>query len=136
MMKQLAAVALISALACVAVIDMSLPMLVRAQEATAVAPAPNKVEAGKLIGREITNGQEVVVGVVRAVRLDDQERAADVIVDVGRFIGTDQRDVALAWKDLQLSDKGGRIMVNMTKAQLESLPEFQYSDAKQRNTVF
>ncbi len=136
MMKQLAAAALISALACVAIIDMSLPMLVRAQEATAVAPAPTKVEAGKLIGREITNGQEVVVGVVRAVRLDDQERAAAIIVDVGKFIGTDQRDVALAWKDLQLSDKGGRIMVNMTKAQLEALPEFQYTEGKQRNTVF
>ncbi len=135
-MAKLAAMALIGALACVAIIDISLPMLVRAQEATAVAPAPNKVESGKLIGREITNGQEVVIGVVRAVRLDGDERAADVIVDVGKFLGTDQRDVALAWKALQLSDKGGRIMVNMTKAQLEALPEFQYTEGKQRNSVF
>lgn len=135
-MAKFAAAALISALACVAIIDMSLPMLVRAQEATAVAPAPNKVESGKLIGREITNGQEVVVGVVRAVRLDQEERASDLIVDVGKFVGTDRRDVALPWKTLQLSDKGGRIMVNMTKAQLEALPEFQYADGQQRNTVF
>jgi hypothetical protein len=135
-MAKLVAAALFSAFACIAAIDMALPMLVRAQEATAVAPAPTRVEAGKLIGREITNGQEVMVGTVRAVRLDDQDRAADIIVDIGKFIGTDQRDVALAWKDLQLSDKGGRIMVNMTKAQLEALPEFQYSEARQRNTVF
>ncbi len=101
-----------------------------------MAPAPDKVESGKLIGREITNGQNVVVGVVRAVRLDGQERAADVIVDVGKFVGTDQRDVAFAWKDLQISDKGGRIMVNMSKAQIEGLQEFQYGEGRQRNTVF
>jgi len=135
-MPKIAAAVLLTALTCAVAIDMSLPMLVSAQEATAVAPAPNKVESGKLIGREITNGQNVVVGVVRAVRLDGQERAADVIVDVGKFVGTDQRDVAFAWKDLQLSDKGGRIMVNMSKAQIEGLPEFQYGEGRQRNTVF
>ncbi len=135
-MPKIAAAVLLTALTCAVAIDMSLPMLVSAQEATAVAPAPNKVESGKLIGREITNGQDVVVGVVRAVRLDGQERAADVIVDVGKFIGTDQRDVAFAWKDLQVSDKGGRIMVNMNKAQIEGLPEFQYGEGRQRNTVF
>lgn len=135
-MPKIAAAVLLTALTCAVAIDMSLPMLVSAQEATAVAPAPNKVESGKLIGREITNGQDVVVGVVRAVRLDAQERAADVIVDVGKFVGTDQRDVAFAWKDLQVSDKGGRIMVNMNKAQIEGLPEFQYGEGRQRNTVF
>ena len=135
-MPKLAAAVLLTALTCAVAIDMSLPMLVSAQEATAVAPAPNKVESGKLIGREITNGQNVVVGVVRAVRLDGQERAADVIVDVGKFVGTDQRDVAFAWKDLQISDKGGRIMVNMSKAQIEGLQEFQYGEGRQRNTVF
>lgn len=135
-MPKIAAAVLLTALTCAVAIDMSLPMLVSAQEATAVAPAPNKVESGKLIGREITNGQNVVVGVVRAVRLDGQERAADVIVDVGKFVGTDQRDVAFAWKDLQISDKGGRIMVNMSKAQIEGLPEFQYGEGRQRNTVF
>ncbi len=135
-MPKIAAAVLLTALTCAVAIDMALPMLVSAQEATAVAPAPNKVESGKLIGREITNGQNVVVGVVRAVRLDGQERAADVIVDVGKFVGTDQRDVAFAWKDLQLSDKGGRIMVNMSKAQIEGLPEFQYGEGRQRNTVF
>lgn len=135
-MTKIAAAMLLAALTCAVAIDMSLPMLVSAQEATAVAPAPNKVESGKLIGREITNGQEVVIGVVRAVRLDEQERAADVIVDVGKFIGADQRDVAFAWKDLQVSDKGGRIMVNMNKSQIEGLPEFQYGEGRQRNTVF
>lgn len=135
-MAKLATLALIGALACVAVIDISLPILVRAQEATAVAPAPDKVEAGKLIGREIMNGQEVVIGLVRAVRLDNDGRAADIIVDVGKFLGTDQRDVALGWNELHLSDKGGRIMVNLTKAQLEALPPFQYGEGRQRNTVF
>ncbi len=135
-MPKIAAAVLLTALTCAVAIDMSLPMLVSAQEATAVAPAPDKVESGKLIGREITNGQNVVVGVVRAVRLDGQERAADVIVDVGKFVGTDQRDVAFAWKDLQISDKGGRIMVNMSKAQIEGLQEFQYGEGRQRNTVF
>jgi hypothetical protein len=46
---------------------------------------------------------------------------------VGGFLGVGERHVRLAWKDLQISDNGEKVVVNMNKDQLKALPAFKYA---------
>ncbi len=105
------------------------------------APAPSmttpgQADAKKLIGRNIKNANNDTVGEIKSVYLDKDGKVQTVIVGVGGFLGMGEREVALAWSDLQVSNNGEQVMVNMTKDQLKGLPEYKYRDPKYRGTVF
>lgn len=98
--------------------------------------APGQADAKKLIGRNIKNANNDTVGEIKSVFLDKDGKVQTVIVGVGGFLGMGEREVALAWSDLQVSNNGEQVMVNMTKDQLKGLPEYKYRDPKYRGTVF
>jgi hypothetical protein len=43
---------------------------------------------------------------------------------------------ALAWPDLNISDYGEKVIVNMTKDEVKAKPEYKYSKAEWRDHVF
>ncbi len=98
--------------------------------------APGQADAKKLIGRNIKNANNDTVGEIKSVNLDKDGKVQSVIVGVGGFLGMGEREVALAWSDLQISNNGEQVMVNMTKDQMKGLPEYKYTDPKYRGTVF
>ncbi len=100
------------------------------------AQAPGQVRADKLIGRSIQNPQDETIGEVKSVVLNQNGTADTVIVGVGGFLGVGEREVALGWKDLKVSDNGEKVTTALTKDQLKALPEYKYADVKQRGTVF
>jgi len=101
----------------------------------AMAPA-GQADAKKLIGRNIKNANNDTIGEIKSVFLDKDGKVQTVIVGVGGFLGMGEHEVALAWNDLQVSNNGEQVMVNMTKDQLKGLPEYKYRDPKYRGTVF
>lgn len=115
------------------------PGAVKAPMANATDPAVvpgGQADAKKLIGRNIKNANNDTVGEIKSVFLDKDGKVQTVIVGVGGFLGMGEREVALAWSDLQVSNNGEQVMVNMTKDQLKGLPEYKYTDPKYRGTVF
>jgi hypothetical protein len=90
----------------------------------------------KLIGQSIKNAQGDTVGDVEAVHVDSSGKITNVIVGVGGFLGVGEREVALSWKDLTVSDEGREVRTNMTKDALKALPEYKYKQASWRGTVF
>jgi sporulation protein YlmC with PRC-barrel domain len=100
------------------------------------AQAPGQVRADKLIGRSIQNPQDETIGEIKSVVLNQNGTADTVIVGVGGFLGVGEREVALGWKDLKVSDNGEKVTTALTKDQLKALPEYKYADAKQRGTMF
>jgi sporulation protein YlmC with PRC-barrel domain len=115
------------------------PGAVKAPVANATDPAVipgGQADAKKLIGRNIKNANNDTVGEIKSVFLDKDGKVQTVIVGVGGFLGMGEREVALAWSDLQVSNNGEQVMVNMTKDQLKGLPEYKYTDPKYRGTVF
>ena len=98
--------------------------------------APGQVRSDKLIGRNIQNAQNETIGEIKSVVLNQSGSVDNVIVGVGGFLGVGEREVALGWKDLNVSDNGEKVTTSMTKDQLKALPEYKYADAKQRGTVF
>lgn len=99
-------------------------------------PAPNAADARKLIGRNVKNPNNDTIGEIKSVYITPDGKVDSVMVGVGGFLGVGEREVRLAWKDLQVMDNGEKVVVNMTKDQLKAQPPYQYADQKYRGTVF
>jgi hypothetical protein len=102
----------------------------------AVAAPLGKAEAGKLIGQSVETPSGDRIGEVEAVNIGTDGKVTNVIVGVGGFLGVGERDVALSWKDLQITDNGAKVVTNLTKPRLEAMAPYKYSDPKHRGTVF
>jgi sporulation protein YlmC with PRC-barrel domain len=96
----------------------------------------NEADMKKLIGTNIKNSAGDTVGEVKSVLVDKSGKIQDVIVSVGGFLGMGDREVALSWNDLTVTDEGKHVTTTMTKDALKALPEYKYKQATYRGTVF
>jgi sporulation protein YlmC with PRC-barrel domain len=99
-------------------------------------PAPAAADAAKLIGRSVKNSNNDTIGKVESVYLDANGKVDSVIVGVGGFLGVGERYARLNWKDLQVSDNGERVVLDMTKDQLKAQAPYKYKDDAMRGHVF
>ena len=106
------------------------------QSSTKDTPGPSAADAGKLIGRNVKNTNNETIGEVSSVYLDTNGKVDSVIVGVGGFLGVGERYARLHWKDLQVSDNGERVVVNMTKDQLKAMAPYKYKEDAMRGKVF
>src|SRR4029077_9929363 len=68
--------------------------------------------------------------------IDGDGKVRYVIVRVGGFLGLGERDVALRWDQLTMADNDQKIVVNMTKEQLNALPAHRFADASSKGKVY
>lgn len=106
------------------------------QTATKDIPAPSAADASKLIGQNVKNTNNDTIGEISSVYLDANGKVDSVIVGVGGFLGVGERYARLHWKDLQVSDNGERVVVNMTKDQLKAMAPYKYKEDAMRGKVF
>ena len=100
-------------------------------------PAPAATaDTRKLIGRNIQNAQNETIGEIKSIHVGKDGKVDSVIVGVGGFLGVGEREVRLAWTDLNVTNNGEKVTVNMTKDQLKAQPEYKYSDQSYRGQVF
>jgi sporulation protein YlmC with PRC-barrel domain len=98
--------------------------------------APTGADARKLLGRNIKNMQNETIGEIKSIHLDPSGKVDAVIVSVGGFLGVGEREVLLAWRDLQIDANGEVVRANMTKDQLKAKAPYSYKDPGLRGTVF
>jgi len=108
------------------------PLVAAPQLATTV----NAVDTQKLIGLDIKNSSNDTIGEINGVLIDRGGEVKFVVVGVGGFLGIGERQVALPWSALTVTDNGAKAMANFTKDQLKALPEYKYADARRRGTVY
>jgi sporulation protein YlmC with PRC-barrel domain len=97
---------------------------------------PAAADARKLIGRSVKNPNNDTIGKIESVYIDSAGKVDSVIVGVGGFLGVGERYAQLKWKDLQVSDNGEKVVVNMTKDQLKAMAPYKYKDEAARGQVF
>jgi sporulation protein YlmC with PRC-barrel domain len=97
---------------------------------------PAAADASKLIGRSVTNGKNETIGKIESVYLNANGKVDSVIVGVGGFLGVGERYARLHWKDLQVSDNGEKVVLNMSKDQLKAMAPYKYKDQAERGQVF
>lgn len=93
-------------------------------------------DTAKLIGRNIKNPQGDTIGEIKSIYVNKNGKVAGVMVGVGGFLGVGEREVRLAWKDLNVMDNGEKVTVNMTKDQLKAMAPYKYKDESYRGKMF
>lgn len=117
------------------------PSATSSTTAAAVAAA-GQWRASKLIGVNVYNEQNEKIGDVNDIILDTAGRVDGVVVSVGGFLGMGERNVLVGMDKIKFSNEAGKTttgstssgkqwnpdrgVVNATKEQLKSMPEFKY----------
>jgi sporulation protein YlmC with PRC-barrel domain len=94
-----------------------------------MAPAAGTgIKASKLVGATVKNAKGESIGEIHEIVLAGDGSAQGLVIDVGGFLGINERPVLVRWSDVTIqSDKNGAVVVatNMEKTQLEQLPEYK-----------
>ncbi|WP_119677443.1 PRC-barrel domain-containing protein [Indioceanicola profundi] len=98
---------------------------------TAAATATEKdgsvgvAQAENLIGQSVTGPNGSEIGDIGDLLID--RTSGDIqgmIVQVGGFLGIGQREVMIPWEEANYDPGQGTVAVNLTKEQIEAMPEF------------
>jgi sporulation protein YlmC with PRC-barrel domain len=104
-----------------------------APNATSGAPkyftADHQVRASKVVGASVYNDQNQSVGSIDDILMGDRDhKAATVVISVGGFLGMGSKLVSVPFDQLKIeNDKV--VMPGATKASLEGMPEYRYTNA-------
>lgn len=102
----------------------------------ATAPKASSMQVDRLVGKAVLNPEGDKIGDIEAVYVTPSGQIDTVIIGVGGFLGMGERDVAVKWSDLKVTDNGDKITAAMTKDSLKALPEYTYKDKTYRGKVF
>jgi hypothetical protein len=88
-----------------------------------------EIRASKLIGTTVKNPGNETIGDINEVILDNDGRVAALIIGVGGFLGMGERQVAVDFKSVRLSQEGNStvVMFNATKDGLKSAPAWTWA---------
>jgi len=91
--------------------------------------ADGSINASKVVGVNVINNANDTVGEIGEVLLDDSGQVSGVVVDVGGFLGIGSHPVKLAWKQIKMVNKDGKLqaVVNMDKNALKQMPAYEAS---------
>jgi sporulation protein YlmC with PRC-barrel domain len=111
------------------------------QPATAPPPqtiipeqAQTTVLAKDLMGANVFGPDDKKVGTVEDLILDEQQKITGVVVGVGGFLGVGKKEVGLNWQQAKVvenPDTTAKIVINLTKADLEAAPDFKTKAERQ-----
>jgi sporulation protein YlmC with PRC-barrel domain len=91
--------------------------------------AETQLLAADLMGASVFGPDGKEVGAVEDLILDKQLTVAGVVVGVGGFLGIGKKEVGLDWEQAKLVESpdtaAKKIMIGMTKADLEAAPDFK-----------
>jgi sporulation protein YlmC with PRC-barrel domain len=112
------------------------PMVVGAHAANAATAASDAIDANELIGQSIVNANGDTVGEIENVVIDKDGAVKYVIAGVGGFLGVGEKHVAIQWDALTITENGEHVVANVTKEQLEALPEHKVPETVKPDTVY
>ena len=92
----------------------------------------NSAEASRLMANEVeglvgtdavtTNNEDI--GEIENLLIGSDGRVEAAIVEWGGFLGIGSRTAAVSWSDLRLNQGGDRIVIDMTRQEMEALPAY------------
>ena len=112
------------------------PMAIGVHAAYAATAASDAIDSKALIGQDIVNANGDTVGEIENVVIDKDGAVKYVIAGVGGFLGVGEKHVALKWDALTITENGKHVVANVTKEQLEALPEHKVPETAKPGTVY
>ena len=99
------------------------------------ATTADAVDSTNLVGKTVVDSQGKTLGKIDGVLIDAAGKVKFVVVGVGGFLGIGEKDVALRWDQLEVQSDD-RLVANLTKEQLTTMPGYRFADTKRRGTVY
>jgi sporulation protein YlmC with PRC-barrel domain len=102
------------------------------QGATATNPSgsdqikPDQMRASKIIGGTVYDRNNAKIGDVKDLVLDKDGKVADVVLDVGGFLGMGGKHVAVKMSDIKTDNN--RLTLDRTKDELQQAANYQLED--------
>jgi sporulation protein YlmC with PRC-barrel domain len=89
--------------------------------------ADGSINASKVVGVNVVNNANDKVGEIGEVLLDESGKVSGVVVDVGGFLGIGTHPVKLAWNQVKMVNKDGKMqaVVAIDKDALKAMPEYK-----------
>ncbi|HYH38726.1 MAG TPA: PRC-barrel domain-containing protein [Azospirillum sp.] len=81
-------------------------------------------ELDRLIGQRVKDPQGKDIGDVENVLVAPDGKVAGLVVEWGGLAGLGANQVAVPWRDVQVSQDGKQVTVNATRDQLEKQPKY------------
>ncbi|MCP3708975.1 PRC-barrel domain-containing protein [Paraburkholderia sp. CNPSo 3274] len=81
--------------------------------------------ASKLVGSDVYDNSGSKIGAIDDIVLESPNEGAFAILSVGGFLGMGKHLVAVPFNDLRIDRK--QIVLQIDKAQLKAMPEFNYA---------
>ena len=94
------------------------------------------IDSKTLIDQDIVNANGDKVGTVESVVIDKKGDVKYVIAGVGGFLGMGEKHVALKWDDLNVTQQGDHVTANVTKEQLQALPDYKQPESASANRIY
>lgn len=91
-----------------------------------------EMAAAGILGRTILTADGQRVGEVDDLLMDDQKAVTHVILEVGGFLGIGSKPVSVQLQHLSMAEDDS-LYIDMTKEELESLPEYVAKDQPTEN---
>ncbi|HET6619503.1 MAG TPA: PRC-barrel domain-containing protein [Dongiaceae bacterium] len=95
--------------------------------------ANGEVDAGKLVGKEVYDGNGDKVGEIDSVMVDPKGKVTAVVIDVSGWLESEKL-VSVPWSDLK-TDADGKIMSSLTKDSAKAATAYTYKDKSMRGQV-
>ncbi|MEJ0018688.1 MAG: PRC-barrel domain-containing protein [Acetobacteraceae bacterium] len=91
--------------------------------------ADRQVRVSKVVGASVYNDQNQSVGSIDDLLMSDADhKAATVVISVGGFLGMGSKLVSVPFDQLKI-ENDRIVMPGATKASLEGMPEYRYTNA-------
>ena len=97
--------------------------------------AKEGVDAAELMGDSVEDPDGDVLGDIETLVVSEDGVIEHVVIGVGGFLGIGEREVALPWDRFEVIPEENRIVANVTREELEALPEFDWPEDYQEGTV-
>ncbi len=99
-----------------------LPLRVQAQTGEqSKAPA---FKAGTLLGKEVVNRQNQVLGVVRELVADERGQIRYVVLSYGGFLGMGGKRTAIPWERVEYSSETEQVIVDVSVERIANAPTY------------
>ena len=98
----------------------------------------DEMRASKLIGTNVKNAAGETIGSINEVVLARDGKVAAVVIGVGGFLGIGEREVAVGFDSLRVTnDSNGKAVValNATKDALKAAPEWKWQADRSGSTT-
>lgn len=91
--------------------------------------ADHQMRVSKVVGASVYNDQNQSVGAIDDILMSDNDhKAATAVISVGGFLGMGSKLVSVPFDQLEIQDNK-IVMPGATKASLEGMPAYHYSNA-------